>query len=173
MKMADYRMIALATVAGLTALTGCDPGSEETASQNQHATRTVRDAHSAPVLSRVSQDDSLYRQILETLQQENRALKQQVQGTIDKCAQLETQFNEIKLERDVAFKAYLKVSESIESLRVDAGSKDLRIKELEEANETQEQTIAQLNQQLAQVLFELNNTGIGNTDNTAISDPNR
>ena len=173
MKMADYWMLVLATVAGCFVLTGCDPKSEETASQNQSVTRSVREPRSAPVLSRVSQDDSLYRQILETMQQENRALKQQIQGTIEKFAQLETQLNEIKLERDVAFKAYLKVSESIESLRTDAGSKDMRIKELEEANETQEQTIAQLNQQLGQVLFELNNAGIGNTDNNAVIDPNR
>ncbi len=125
------------------------------------------------MLSRASQDDSLYRQILETMQQENKALKQQVQGTIDKCAQLETQLNEIKVERDVAFEAYLKVSESIESLRTDAGSKDMRIKELEVANETQEQTIAQLNEQLGQVLFELNNAGIGNSNDNGAVDPNR
>jgi chromosome segregation ATPase len=173
MMMSGYRVVVFAAVLGLILLAGCDSRTEEVAPEGQSEARSSRSARSAPMLSRSSQDDSLYSQILETIQQENRALKQQVQGTIDKCAQLETQLNEIKLERDVAFKAYLKVSESIESLRTDAGSKDRRIKELEEANATQEQTIAQLNQQLGQVLFELNNAGIGNTDNNAAIDPNR
>jgi len=122
--------------------------------------------------SRASQDDSLYGQILETLQRENQALKQQVQETIDKYAKLEAELKEMKLERDVAFKAYLKVSESIDSLKADAGSKDTRIRELEEANRTQEQTIAQLNQQLDQVLLELNNSEITGAVNS-IGDPNR
>jgi chromosome segregation ATPase len=173
MKMPEHCVIALATVVALAMLTGCDPRSEETSSETRPATPSLRESRSAPMLSRASQDDSLYRQILETMQQENKALKQQVQGTIDKCAQLETQLNEIKVERDVAFEAYLKVSESIESLRTDAGSKDMRIKELEVANETQEQTIAQLNEQLGQVLFELNNAGIGNSNDNGAVDPNR
>ncbi|MCP4454081.1 MAG: hypothetical protein GY809_21690 [Planctomycetes bacterium] len=173
MKMPDYGMIVLATVVGSVMLTGCDPGPEEPRSNSRPATRSLRDSRSTPVLSRVSQDDSLYREILETMQQENKALKQQVQDTIEKYAQLETQLNEIKLERDVAFKAYLKVSESIESLRTDAGSKDVRIRELEEANETQEQTISELNEQLGQVLFELNNAGIGSTNDNTVIDPNR
>lgn len=111
----------------------------------------------------------MYRQILETMQQENKALKQQIQETVEKYTQLETLLNEIKLERDVAFKAYLKVSESIESLKADAGNKDRRIDELEQANQVQEQTIAQLNEQLGQVLNELDNSNIAN----AVGDPNR
>jgi chromosome segregation ATPase len=158
MKMPDYRVIALAAFLGSIMLTGCDPRSEEPASENQPVTRSLRESRSAPVSSRASQDDSLYRQILETMQQENRALKLQILATVEKCTQLETQLNEIKLERDVAFKAYIKVSESIESLKTDAGSKDRRINELEQANEIQEQTIAQLTQQLSQVLLELNNS---------------
>ena len=173
MKMSDDRVVVFVAVLGSILLAGCDSRTEELAPEGPSEVRSIRQSRSAPMLSRVSQDDSLYSQILDTMQRENKALKQQVQGAIDKCAQLETQLNEIKLERDVAFKAYLKVSESIESLETDAGSKDMRINELEEANQAQEQTIAQLNEQLGQVLFELNNAGIGSTnDNTAI-DPNR
>jgi chromosome segregation ATPase len=170
MKMPDHGIMALCTVWVTIMLAGCDPGSEEPASENQSTTRSFQAPRSAPVSSRASQDDSLYRQILETMQQENKALKRQIQETVEKYAQLETQLNEIKLERDVAFKAYIKVSESIKSLETDAGSKDRRIRELEQANETQEQTISQLNEQLGQVLVELNNSNIGNTNN--IIDPN-
>jgi predicted RNase H-like nuclease (RuvC/YqgF family) len=104
------------------------------------------------------------------MQQENRGLKRQVEETAEKCEQLEQQLNDMKLERDVAFKAYLKVSESINSLKTDATSKDRRIEELEQANLIQQQTINQLNQQLAQLLAELNNAGVGGTN--VIVDPN-
>jgi len=173
MKMPDYWVIGLAAVLGSIILAGCDPRSEERASESQPVTRSSRELRTAPGSSRASQDDSLYRQILETMQQENKALKRQIQETVEKYTQLETLLNEIKLERDVAFKAYLKVSESIESLKTDAGSKDRRINELEQANEVQEETIAQLNEQLGQVLVELNNSGIGGIGNTIVGDPNR
>ncbi len=169
MKMPVYWVIGLAVVLGSIILGGCDPRSEERQSESQPATRSFRDLRTGPVSSRASQDDSLYRQILETMQQENKALKQQIQETVEKYTQLETLLNEIKLERDVAFKAYLKVSESIESLKADAGNKDRRIDELEQANQVQEQTIAQLNEQLGQVLNELDNSNIAN----AVGDPNR
>ena len=170
MKMPDHRVMALGTVLVTIMLAGCDRRSEEPTPENQSTTRSFQAPRSAPVSSRASQDDSLYRQILETMQQENKALKRQIQDTVEKYTELETLLNEIKLERDVAFKAYLKVSESITSLEIDAGSKDRRIRELEQANETQGETIAQLNEQLSQVLVELNNSSIENRNN--IIDPN-
>ena len=172
MKIPDRRVMALIAVLGSMMLTGCDPGSEDPAPQSEPV-RSLRGTRSVPVSSRASQDDNLYRQILETLQQENKALEQRVEETVEKYTQLETLLNEIKLERDVAFKAYLKVSESIESLKTDAGKKDQRINELEQANELQEETIAQLNQQLSQVLIELNNSSLSIPSNIRVIDPNR
>ncbi len=173
MKMPDHRVMALSTVLVTIMLAGCDPRSEEPTSENQSTTRSFQAPRSALVSSRASQDDSLYRQILETMQQENKALKRQIQETVEKYTELETLLNEIKLERDVAFKAYIKVSESIESLETDAGSKDRRINELEQANEIQEQTIAQLNQQLSQVLLELNNSSSDIINDNTVIDPDR
>ena len=135
MTMSGYRWLVIGACLGLVILAGCDKRADESKSQNRPASRSLRDQRPSSVSSRTAQDDSLYRQILETMQQENKALKQQIQETVEKYAELETLLNEIKLERDVAFKAYLKVSQSIESLKADAGAKDRRINELEQANE--------------------------------------
>ncbi|MCF7974013.1 MAG: hypothetical protein K9N55_09375 [Phycisphaerae bacterium] len=169
MKMPEYREIAFGVCLGLMILTGCEQRSDEPASENRPVSRSLREPRVNAASSRASQDDSLYRQIVETMQQENKALKQQVQETAEKCAQLETQLNDMKLERDVAFRAYLKVSESINSLKTDASSKDKRIQELEQSNLIQQETIAQLNQQLAQLLSELSTTGLGTN---TVNDPN-
>jgi chromosome segregation ATPase len=171
MKISGYGTILVGILFWGVLLVGCDQRPDEPTSDNGPLPRSFQDQRPAPLSSRASQDDSLYRQILETMQRENKILKQQIESTVEKCAQLETQLNEIKVERDVAFKAYIKVSESISSLKTDSSSKDKRIMELEQANEAQEQTIAQLNQQLDEILIELNNTRIGNTTNNLI-DPN-
>jgi len=169
MKMPEYRTLAIWVGLGLVILAGCDQRVDESSSEDKPVSRSLRGQRPSPVSSRASQDDSLYRQILATLQQENRVLKQKIDETVKKQGQLETQLNEIRLERDVAFKAYLKVSESIQLLTTDASSKDFRIQELEQANQTQEQTIVQLNQQIEQLFLELNNSQIANR---AVVDPN-
>lgn len=172
MTRSDVRAMVWVAALGLVLSVGCERQPEEPVADRRPATRSIRESRSAPTSSRASQDDSLYGQILETLQRENKTLKRQVQETADKCAELEAALKEVKVERAVALKAYMKVSESIESLQADAGSKDARIKELEEANRTQEQTIAQLNEQLDQVLFELNDSDIA-VAGSLVADPNR
>ncbi len=171
MKISAYGAILISILFWGVLLVGCDQRSDELTSDNKPLARSFQGQRSAPLSSRASRDDDLYGQILETMQRENKVLKQQIESTVMKCEELETQLNEIKVERDVAFKAYIKVSESISSLKTDSSSKDKRIEELEQANEAQEQTIAQLNNQLDEILIELNNTRIVNSNNSLI-DPN-
>ncbi len=168
MKIAGSGMILVGVLFCGVLLVGCDQRSDGSASDNKPLPRSFQDQRHVPYSSRASQDDSLYRQILETMQRENKVLKQQIESTVKKCAELETQLNAVKVEREVALKAYIKVSASIDFLKIDSSSKDRRIRELEQANEAQEQTIAQLNRQLDEILIELNSTGVGNTDNGLI-----
>ncbi len=142
----------------LILLGGCDKKGQEQASRPARSleapARTGRPLSSRPGNQTAHSDGQLYKGISERLRQENRDLRTQTAQALETLKQMRQRLQVIKEERSQAISGFKEVLDAVGQLKKDTTQKTEKILQLEQENQELRSTIAELTEQLDQVILD-------------------
>ena len=153
-----YRSLCLMGLAVFVSFTGCDKRARE---QRNQALRSVEtQTHRAPAVSsrqgsqQSHSDVQLYEGIVERLRRENLELRRQNAQALENLKQMRQRLTLIQKERTQAITGFKEVLDAAGQFKQDTAQKAQMIQQLEQENQELRSTIADLTEQLDQVIID-------------------
>jgi hypothetical protein len=158
MSRAIYRSLGVMVLAVLVSFTGCDKKDQERRSQAVRSAETQARSQRALSSRQGSQqshsDVQLYEGIVERLRRENLELRRQNAQALENLKQMRQRIELIQRERTQAITGFKEVLDAAGQYKQDTAQKSQVIQELEQENQALLSTIADLTDQLDQVIID-------------------